>query len=235
MATYVLIHGASSDSWYWHRVLPLLRARGHDVVAPDLPIGDDAAGLAEYRDTVLDAIGDRGDRGDLIVVAQSMGGFTAPLVCDQVPVALMVLVAAMVPAPGESGAQWWVNTGYAAAKREQDERDGRPPDAGLDLMTAFFNDVPPEVVEEAFARGELPQSDAPFRHPWPLDAWPDVPTKFLLCREDRFFPAEFMRRVVPARLGIAPDELDSGHLPALAHPEELVERLEAYRVATVPG
>lgn len=235
MATYVLIHGASSDSWYWHRVLPLLRARGHDVVAPDLPIGDDAAGLAEYRDTVLDAIGDRGDRGDLIVVAQSMGGFTAPLVCDQVPVALMVLVAAMVPAPGESGAQWWVNTGYAAAMREQDERDGRPPDAGLDLMTAFFNDVPPEVVEEAFARGELPQSDAPFRHPWPLDAWPDVPTKFLLCREDRFFPAEFMRRVVPARLGIAPDELDSGHLPALAHPEELVERLEAYRVATVPG
>lgn len=235
MATYVLIHGASSDSWYWHRVVPLLRARGHDVIAPDLPIGEDSAGLAEYRDTVLDAIGDRSDGGDLIVVAQSMGGFTAPLVCERVPVQLLVLVAAMVPAPGESGAQWWVNTGYADAKREQDERDGRPPDAGLDLMTAFFNDVPPEVVEEAFARGELPQSDAPFKHPWPLDAWPDVPTKFLLCREDRFFPAEFMRRVVPARLGIVPDEMDSGHLPALAHPDELVERLEAYRVATVPG
>lgn len=235
MATYVLIHGASSDSWYWHRVVPLLRARGHDVIAPDLPIGEDSAGLAEYRDTVLDAIGDRSDGGDLIVVAQSMGGFTAPLVCERVPVQLLVLVAAMVPAPGESGAQWWVNTGYADAKREQDERDGRPPDAGLDLMTAFFNDVPPEVVEEAFARGELPQSDAPFKHPWPLDAWPNVPTKFLLCREDRFFPAEFMRRVVPARLGIVPDEMDSGHLPALAHPDELVERLEAYRVATVPG
>lgn len=233
MATYVLIHGASSDSWYWHRVVPLLRARGHDVVAPDLPIGDDTAGLTEYRDTVLDVIGDRSDRGDLIVVAQSMGGFTAPLVCDRVPVHLLVLVAAMVPASGESGAQWWVNTGYADAKREQDERDGRPPDAVFDPMTAFFNDVPPEVVEEAFARGELPQSDAPFQHPWPLDGWPDVPTKFLLCREDRFFPADFMRRVVPARLGIVPDEMDSGHLPALAHPDELVERLEAYRVATV--
>jgi pimeloyl-ACP methyl ester carboxylesterase len=48
MATYVLIHGASSDSWYWHLVAPVLRKLGHAVVAPDLPCDDDAAGLAEY-------------------------------------------------------------------------------------------------------------------------------------------------------------------------------------------
>ena len=59
MATYVLIHGAGSDSWYWHLVAPELRAMGHDVVAPDLPCDDDSAGLAEYADTVVDAIGDR--------------------------------------------------------------------------------------------------------------------------------------------------------------------------------
>jgi len=53
----------------------------------------------------------------------------------------------------------------------------------------------------------------------------------LLCREDRFFPAEFMRRVVKERLGIIPDEMESGHLPALSHPTELVERLERYREA----
>lgn len=56
-----------------------------------------------------------------------------------------------------------------------------------------------------------------------------MPTRFLLCRDDRFFPAEFMRRVVKDRLGITPDEMDSGHLPALAKPMELVERLEVYR------
>lgn len=232
MATFVMIPGAGGAAWYWSRVAPLLRAAEHEVIAVDLPADDPKAGIVQYAELVAGVIG---TRKDVVLVAQSLGGFTAPLVCERVPVQLLVLVAAMVPAPGESGAQWWVNTGYADAKREQDERDGRPPDAGLDLMTAFFNDVPPEVVEEAFARGELPQSDAPFKHPWPLDAWPDVPTKFLLCREDRFFPAEFMRRVVPARLGIVPDEMDSGHLPALAHPDELVERLEAYRVATVPG
>src|ERR1700694_2917195 len=104
MATYVLIHGAGSDSWYWNLVAPQLRARGHDVVAPDLPSDDDTAGLAAYTDTVVDAIG---DRTDLIVVAQSMGGFTAPLVCERVPVRQLVLVAAMVPRPGEAPGDWW--------------------------------------------------------------------------------------------------------------------------------
>jgi pimeloyl-ACP methyl ester carboxylesterase len=112
--------------------------------------------------------------------------------------------------------------------REQADRDGRPPE--FDTREAFFQDVPPHVVAEAFARGERAQSGTPFEKPWPLDAWPDVPTRFLLCRADRFFPADFMRRVVTERLGITPDEMDSGHLPALGRPEELVERLEEYRM-----
>jgi pimeloyl-ACP methyl ester carboxylesterase len=109
MSTYVLIHGAGSDSWYWHRVVPQLRALGHDVVAVDLPCDDDAAGLEEYVDTVVEAVG---DRRDLILVAQSLGGFTAPLVCERLPVTLLVLVAAMTPRPGESPGEWWANTGH---------------------------------------------------------------------------------------------------------------------------
>src|SRR5262245_37288676 len=68
MATYVLIHGAGSDAWYWQRVIPLLRSRGHDVVAPDLPCDDDAALLSDYADAVVAAIG---GRTGLILVAQS--------------------------------------------------------------------------------------------------------------------------------------------------------------------
>jgi pimeloyl-ACP methyl ester carboxylesterase len=226
MATYVLIHGASSDSWYWHRVVHELRRLGHDVVAPDLPTDDDAAGLAEYADAVMDAIG---ERRNLILVAQSMAGFTAPIVCARTPVELLIMVAAMVPRPNESPAGWWDNTEYMQARRESDERLGLPTDA--DAVTIFFHDVPPEVTAEAMARGERGQSGTPFIKPWPLAAWPDVPTEFLLCRDDRFFPAAFIRRVVRERLGITPDEMESGHLPALAHPAELVERLERYREA----
>ena len=226
MATYVLIHGAGSDSWYWHLVVPELRARGHDVIAPDLPSDDDTAGLSEYADAVTEAIG---DRTDLVVVGQSLGGFTAPLVCDRVPVSLLIMVAAMVPLPGELPGDWWTNTGWEQARREAAAREGSPASGDFDVMTEFFHDVPANVTAEAMARGERQQSGTPFEKPWPLGAWPDVPTKFLLCRDDRFFPAEFMRRVVRERLAITPDEMEGGHLPALAHPKELAERLEAYR------
>jgi pimeloyl-ACP methyl ester carboxylesterase len=158
-----------------------------------------------------------------------MAGFTAPLVCERVPVDLLVLVAAMVPAPGESASDWWTNTGWEQAVREDEERTGRSPQDRYDPLRTFFHDVPPEVVAEAMARGVRGESATPFEQPWPLNAWPAVPTRFLLCSNDRFFPAEFQRRVVRERLGITPDELDSGHTPALSHPKELVGRLEAYR------
>jgi pimeloyl-ACP methyl ester carboxylesterase len=225
MATFVLIHGAGSDSWYWHLVVPRLRAAGHDVVAPDLPSDDDTAGLEEYTDAAVRAIG---DRRDLVVVAQSLGGFTAPLVCERVPVELLVMVAAMVPAPGEAPGDWWANTGFEAARRDQAERDGRPVDGDFDVITEFLHDVPDDVTAEAMARGERGQSGTPMAKPWPLAAWPEVPTRFLLCRDDRFFPAPFMRRVVRDRLGIVPDEMDGGHLPALARPDELADRLLTY-------
>jgi pimeloyl-ACP methyl ester carboxylesterase len=227
MATYVLIHGAGgSDSWYWHRVVPELRAKGHEVVAPDLPYDDDSAGLSQYADVVVDAIG---DRVNVIVVAQSLAGFTAPLVCERTPVDLLVMLAAMVPAPGESPGEWFTNTGWQEAKRRQDERDGRPAAGDFDPVATFFHDVPQEIVSQAMTRGARKESATPFKQPWPLAAWPDVQTKFLLCRHDRFFPADFMRRVVEDRLGITPDEMDGGHLPALSRPQELVDRLEAYR------
>jgi pimeloyl-ACP methyl ester carboxylesterase len=112
--------------------------------------------------------------------------------------------------------------------REQAERDGRGTGEDDDPVTLFLHDLPPDVRAEAMTKVR-DQSGTPFERPWPLAAWPDVPTRFLLCRDDRFFPAEFMRRVVRERLGITPDEMDGGHLPALARPRELAARLEAYR------
>ena len=126
--------------------MPELRERGHEAVAVDLPAGDDSAGLAEYADAVVGAIG---DRTDLVVVAQSLGAFTAPLVCERASVDLLVMLNAMVPAPGESAGEWWVNTGHAKAQAEQAARDGRDLAADEDLRDAFFHDVPPEVTAEA--------------------------------------------------------------------------------------
>jgi len=215
MVTYVLVPGAGGDSRYWHRVTPLLWERGHDVVPVDLPAADDTAGFPEYADAIVAAVG---NRTHIVLVAQSLGGFSAPLVCDRLPVGLLVLLNAMVPAPHENAEDWWQNTGYS--------RDG-----DFDMMADFFHDVPPDVTAEIMAAGERPQSDHPFAQPWPLEMWPPVPTRFLQARDDRFFPLEFQRRVVAERLGIDIDEMPGGHLVALSRPEELVERLETYRAS----
>jgi pimeloyl-ACP methyl ester carboxylesterase len=227
-SSYVLLPGSGGDSFYWHLVAPRLREHGHEVIAPDLPAADDGAGLAAYADTVVDAIG---DRDDVIVVAQSMAAFTAPLICDRVDVRQFVLVAPMIPAPGETPGQWWSSSGQTSAQRQQDEIEGRDPDAEFDVMTLFLHDVPPNVVADLFARGAPRQADRPFADPWPLDAWPDVPTRVLAAKRDRLFPLAFMRRLALERLDVAVDVIDSGHLPALSRPDELTERLLEYRLA----
>lgn len=227
MATFVLIHGAGDVGWYWHLVERELHQRGHDVVAPDLPCDDDAAGLPEYVDTVIDAIG---DRRDLVVVGQSFGGFTAALVADRLPVDVLVLVTAMIPAPGEKAEDWFANIGYERAVQEQARRDG-----GLtgseDPFVVFYHDVPRALAEEAMGK-ERSQSATPGHSPWPLGAWPAVPTRFVLCGEDRFFPPELMHRVVAQRLAIAPDVIAAGHCVALSRPKELTDLLVSY---TAPG
>jgi pimeloyl-ACP methyl ester carboxylesterase len=219
VSTFVLIHGAGDVGWYWHLVEAELRRRGHDAVAPDLPCEDDAAGLPEYADAVVEAIG---DRTDLVVVAQSLGGFTAPLVCDRVPVELLIMVAPMIPAPKEAPADYWVNTRYGEEVQERYEDD----------IAWFYQDVPQELASEALRRSRR-QSEVRMGEPSPLAAWPDVHTRVLLCRDDRLFPAAFVRRVAQQRLGITPDEIDGGHTPALSRPAELAERLEAYATEDV--
>lgn len=230
MATFALIHGAGDVGWYWHLVERELCHRGHEVVAPDLPCEDDSAGLSDYADTVIEAIG---DRSHLVVVGQSYGGFTAPLVADRLPVETLVLVAGMIPAPGEKPAEWWTNTGYQQAVQEQARRDGGQT-GSTDPFVAFYHDVPRALAVEALSK-ERSESDTAYNDPWPLDAWPAVPTRFVLCSEDRVFPPEFMRRVVAERVGIAPDEIAASHCVALSRPHELADMLIGYAFASETG
>lgn len=213
MATFVCIHGAGGRASYWDLVATELGQRGHEVVAMDLPC-DQEVGLGDYAAAVVDAIGDR--RGELVLVAQSLAGLIAPLVCTQVPVDLMVLVAAMVPRPGESGGEWWSNTGHEAAVAAQ----GLPDDSE---ETLFTHDVPADVL--ASVPPPRNQTGTVLGEPWPLAAWPDVPTRFLVCRDDRFFPADWLRALVKERLGIDTTEIPGGHCAFLSQPEAMAAAL----------
>ena len=222
--TFVLIPGASGQGSNWHLVADELRSRGHEALPIDLPADDDNKDIPDYADVVLAVID---SRRDVTLVAQSMGAFVVPLVCDSVAVRMIVLVNAMIPAPGERPGDWWANTGHADARRQADLRDGRDPDAEFDPFVVFLHDVPQRVIASMQVRE---QSNTPFASSWTPGSWPDVPTRVVTGRDDRFFPAAFQRRVAQERLGITCDEMPGGHLLALSQPTELVDRLEAYQL-----
>jgi pimeloyl-ACP methyl ester carboxylesterase len=222
MSVFVLIPGAGGAAWYWHRVVPELRARGHEAIAVDLPGADESAGLPEYADAVVAAIG---GRRDVVVVGQSMGAFTAPVACARTPARLLVLVNAMIPLPAETAGDWWSHTGWEQARIAAARAGGYP--AEFDLATYFLHDVPADVA----AAGESHQhaeADIAFGQPGAIDRWPDVPTRAIAARDDRFFPLEFQRRVARERLGADVEEVPGGHLAALSRPAELAGQLTQY-------
>ena len=227
MATYALIPGGGGDPWEWHRLVPELEARGHEAMPVRLPAEDDTAGWSEYADVVVDALG---ERSDVIVVAESMGGFTAPIVCTRRPVALLVLLNAMIPVPGETFNAWWSNTGSGPAQQEYLASIGLAPAQAADDALVYYHDLPRQLSDEAQSRTWQDQSSTPLDEPWPLAAWPDVPTRVLAGRHDRMFPLEFQRRIARERLGLEVDDIDGGHMVALSNPAALADRLEAYRL-----
>lgn len=219
MRTFVLIPGAGGAAWYWHRVAPLLQDEGHEAIAVDLPGDDDLAGLPEYTREVVNAIG---YRLDVVIVAQSLGGFTAPLVAAKVPVRALVFVNAMIPMPGETPGAWWDNTGSLEAREAAAQQGGYS--AEFDPAVYFLHDVPPAVA----AKGEphqRPEADAVFGSVCSFDSWPSVPIRVVVGADDRFFPVEFQRTLARDRLGLEADVLPGGHLIALSRPLGLAKYL----------
>jgi pimeloyl-ACP methyl ester carboxylesterase len=222
MASFVLVPGAGGMAWYWHHVVPLIRAAGHEPIAVDLPGDDSQVGLAGYADIVIRAFA---ERRDVVLVAQSLAGFTVPLVCARAPVRMIVFVNAMIPKSGETAGAWWGATGAVEAREQAAARRGYATE--FDVETYFLHDVPRDVLRVG---PEQPREEAAtvFGEPCRFERWPDIPVHVLAGKDDRFFPIEFQRRVARERLGREVEEISGGHLAALSNAEGLTERLIAY-------
>ena len=217
--SFVLIPGAGGMAWYWHRVARLLEQAHHEPISIDLPGDDPSADFCDYANIVVRAIG---TRVNTVLVAGSLGGFTAPLVCDRAPVRMLVFVNAMIPQPGETAGAWWENTQSEEARIAAAKRGGYS--AEFDLQTYFLHDVPEAVLRDGPAR-QRDQTKAIFQHACPFERWPQIPIHVIASADDRFFPLEFQRRVARERLNTDVEVVPGGHLVALSHPDELVALL----------
>ena len=213
MTAFAIAHGAGDVGWSWHLVVAELEKRGHEAVAVDLPCEDEEATFSDYADAIVQAVG---DRGDVVVVGHSLGGYPATLAAQRLRARLLVFVSGMVPRPGETASEWGSNSGYP----EIPAHEG-------DETSLFMHDVEPGLAAEALRRAR-DQSGTPMEEPWPLDSWPDIETRYLALADDRCFPIEFIHAMVRDRLGIDPDVMPGSHCAFLSRPEEMARRLEGY-------
>jgi pimeloyl-ACP methyl ester carboxylesterase len=169
-----------------------------------------------------------GDRNDVTLVAQSLAGFTAPLIGARTQLRMIVLVNAMIPKPDETAGAWWAATGAIGAREDEAVRRGYS--TQFNLHTYFFHDVPEDVLRSGPERAN-DEAETIFAEPCRFTRWPNIPIQVLGGRDDRFFPIDFQRRVALDRLGKEIAIIPGGHLLALSKPEELATRLIAFEGA----
>lgn len=223
MTTFVLVPGAGgAGTVYWADVIDELAARGHTGLAVEIAGDDPALGLPEYA-----AITDKviGEHRDVVLVAQSLGGFTVPMVGKRDQLSRIVLLNAMIPVPDETPGGWWDATGQPEAYHLANVAAGRADD--FDVDTVFLHDIPAER-REAMAAGDREPAPTPFAQKCAFVNWPDVPIHVLVGADDRMFPRDFQVRVARERLGVDADVMPGGHLVAKSRPAEVAERLVGY-------
>ena len=137
----------------------------------------------------------------------------------------IILLNAMIPKPGETGNDWWADTGQGEAQRRYLNELGIDPATADDDDVVYFHDVPGAVKEETYGRGEPAQTMTPMEQRWPPEAWPR-------CADprDRRSQRPAVSRRVPEAGGdgaarLEAEELEGGHLLALSRPRELAEKL----------
>lgn len=151
-----------------------------------------------------------------------MGAFSAVMACDRVPVRGLILVNAMVPAPGETPGEWWAATDAINARTAGAEAGGY--DTDFNLETYFLHDLPAEEAAAVLANpGD--EADVAFAQPCDIERWPDVATATVIGRDDRLFPVEFQQRLLRERVGVDAIVVQGGHLLALANPNALSQAL----------
>jgi hypothetical protein len=211
VTTFALVHGAFHGAWCWDLVRPELESRGHRTAAMDLPCDDPEAGSARYAEVVAEAIRDVGD--DVIVVGHSLAGLTVPLVAAARRVVRMVFLNAFIPIPGRPFSDQFGEEGIFPPTPESTwpitREDGLmtwPPER---VAPVLYRDCPADRASWATARLR-PQSRTPHSEVCPLIEWPQVPSSYVLSREDGAVGPDWSRRAARERLGVTASELPGG-------------------------
>ncbi len=229
MATVVLVHGAWGGAWIWRKVLPALRAAGHEVHAVTLTGDGERAHLRQAGITlqthIRDVLGlvEAEELQDIALVGHSYGGQVITGAADALAgrVKQLVYVDAMVPLPGEG---WGINhapevvAARQAAARANDNALPPPDPADFGLAGAD---------RDWLLRRQVPHPFGPYREPMPFDfaRWRALPRAFIDCNQPAYPTIAGSRQRVREQGDWTLIELPTGHCPMVSMPERFAEVL----------
>jgi pimeloyl-ACP methyl ester carboxylesterase len=218
--TVVLVHGAFADGSSWNRIIPLLQARGLDVVAVQNPLSSLADDVAAANRAMEQTA------GPVVLVGHSWGGAVISQAGSNDKVKALVYVAAFALDQGES-----VN----------DLLKKGPPApwaAVLRKDSAGFLTLPPDTVAKDFAQ-DLDAAQirliAATQGPWnercigdalTTGAWHTKPAWYVLAENDHMIDPQ-VQGAMATRIGAKVTRVASSHVPMLSHPEAVASVIAA--------
>ena len=234
MATFILVHGSMHGGWCWHKLVPLLEAQGHRVLAPDLPgMGEDPTPLSEvtlstWAEFIARLSREAGEQ--VILVGHSRGGTVISEAAELAPqsmIGLVYLAALLLPAGQKAFEAAVAEEARNAAETGQGASDGlslRVEPAAARAL--FYNRASPE--DAVWASAQLcPEPLAPNVVPLTVtrERWGKLPRAYIECLDDRAVPIE-LQRAMHAALPCDPVvTMDSDHSPFLCEPRALAGHL----------
>jgi len=222
---FVLVHGAWHDARAWGPLRNELDGRGYRSVAVDLPVEDVTVNASGYAQLVAAAAMELGSPPP-VIVGHSLAGITIPLVPSLTPVSRLVYLAALIPRPREAildviRQEAALSAVNGIARDEHGRSYWGSAEAAIEIL---YHDCDSAVAR--LAAGRLhPQARTPHEQPCPLDGLPDLPTSYILMRDDRMIAPQWSRQAASERLGVTPIMLAGGHSPMLANARQLADTL----------
>ena len=219
MAGFFLIPGSWHDSSGWNGLTGPRGARGHDVVAPDLPRDDPAAGFEERAAPGVEAVEALAD--PVVVVGHSMGSAYATLIAVAHPGSLLVHLCPRLggfEAPPEAPATF--REGLPFPPERPDGTSAWDAEVAIDAMYGRLS----APAARALAENLVPMAQPPDLYPLP--APPDIPTALIYAADDEIFEPDWERFMARALLGVEPIEIPGGHFPMAEDPERLATVLD---------
>ena len=219
MATFCLIHGNWHDGPSWDPLVGPLQARGHEVVAPDLPIDDAEAGWEERVEPVLRALDGAGS--PIVLVAHSAASGYGTLAATRLDRPLLVyLCPRLHEFPAPEGAPDVFRPGFPFPGRRADGASAWEREAAIEVMYTRLDREAAEQLADRLRPTSPPPGD------FPLPGPPDVATALIYAADDEFFEPEWQQFAARELLGVEPIEIPGGHFPMAEDPEALAGVLD---------